>query len=66
MLEKDLNTPSKFVVCWPKKGFGVGGTGQALRIAKEHNIPVFDAGVFDDAEEMEEALKMFIKSNLKK
>ena len=62
---KDLNTPSMFVVCWTKKGFGVGGTGQALRIARENNIPVFDAGVFDDAEEMEDALKMFIKNNLK-
>lgn len=33
---------SKFVVCWTPGGLGGGGTGQAIRIAKRYNIPVFD------------------------
>lgn len=44
MLGADLNTPVAFVVCWTPGGHGSGGTGQALRIARAYNIPVFDLG----------------------
>lgn len=43
----NLDDPCKFVVCWTEGGRGGGGTGQALRIAKDKNIPIFDAGNFD-------------------
>ena len=46
ILGEDLKTPSKFVVCWTKNGTGSGGTGQAIRIAKEYGIPVVDFGIF--------------------
>lgn len=36
------NQYSKFVVCWTPGGLGGGGTGQAIRIAKAYNIPVYD------------------------
>ena len=36
--------PVLAVVCWTPKGNGKGGTGQAIRIAKHHNIPVIDLG----------------------
>ncbi len=42
VLGKDLNTPSAFVICWTKDALGGGGTGQAIRIAKAHNIYVHD------------------------
>lgn len=42
VLGRDLETPSNFVVCWTEKGLGLGGTGQAIRIAKQESIPVFD------------------------
>lgn len=42
VLGKDLNTPSEFIICWTKDAAGGGGTGQAIRIAKAHNIPVYD------------------------
>lgn len=48
VLGKDLNTPSSFVICWTKNGKGQGGTGQAIRIAKAYDIPVYDAGSYDD------------------
>ena len=42
------NAPnSQFVLCWTPGGKPVGGTSQAIRIAKAHNIPVFNLG--DDA-----------------
>lgn len=34
--------PSEFVVCWTPGGKGGGGTGQAIRIAREYDVPVFD------------------------
>ena len=37
--------PAAFVVCYTTNGLGQGGTGQALRIAKKYEIPVFDAGI---------------------
>jgi len=33
---------SSMVICWTPRGEGGGGTGQAIRIAKAYNIPVFD------------------------
>ena len=44
MLGRDLHTPSSFVVCWTPNGESVGGTGQALRIAEDLDIPVFNFG----------------------
>ncbi|MCF8002098.1 MAG: hypothetical protein K9K76_09600 [Halanaerobiales bacterium] len=46
----DLNTPSKFMVCWTKDGCitdrdrteFTGGTGQAISIASKKNIPIFN------------------------
>lgn len=42
VLGLDLKTPVEFIVCWTKDGKASGGTGQALRIAKAYNIPVFN------------------------
>jgi hypothetical protein len=42
ILGYDLNTPVSVVVCWTLGGRIQGGTGQALRIAKDMNIPIFN------------------------
>ncbi len=42
ILGMDLISPSKFVICWTKDGEASGGTGQAMRIAKFHEIPIFN------------------------
>lgn len=42
MLGDWLDTPVNFVVCWTPDGAVVGGTGQALRIAAAHEVPVFN------------------------
>lgn len=44
VLGYDLATPSKFVVCWTPGGKIAGGTGQALRIAEDKGIPIFNFG----------------------
>lgn len=42
VLGPDLNDPVEFVLCWTKDGKASGGTGQALRIAKDKNILIFN------------------------
>ena len=42
ILGQGLDKPSLFVVCWTKDGKASGGTGQALRIAKAYDVPVFN------------------------
>lgn len=60
ILGYDLESPSDFVICWTKDGKGSGGTGQAIRIAKDNNIPVFDCGRFSDVKECANELKKFL------
>ena len=40
-----LDSPVERIVCWTPNGSGTGGTGQALRLADVHDIPVWDAGI---------------------
>lgn len=40
----DPQDASSFVVCWTKNGLGGGGTGQAIRLARQHKIPILDLG----------------------
>jgi len=42
VLGPTLEDPVDFVLCYTKDGKISGGTGQALRIAKHFNIPVFN------------------------
>lgn len=44
VLGYDVNEPelSEFIVCWTKDAKGGGGTGQAIRIAKAYDLPVYD------------------------
>jgi len=39
-----LDVPAMFVICWTPGGAITGGTGQALRIAQHHNIPIINLG----------------------
>jgi hypothetical protein len=42
ILGRDCHTPCEFVVCWTKDGKASGGTGQALRIAQDRKIPIYN------------------------
>lgn len=47
ILGVDLKTPCNFVICYTKNGLLSGGTAQAIRVAKKHNIPIFNIGKWD-------------------
>ncbi len=42
VLGPTLDSPSEFVLCWTADGEASGGTGQALRIAASHGVPVYN------------------------
>lgn len=42
VLGYDLETPTIFIICWTKDGKFTGGTGQALRIANDKNILIYN------------------------
>jgi len=44
VLGHGLKTPVERVICWTLNASGSGGTGQAIRIAKAHNIIIDDLG----------------------
>ena len=44
VLGKTMSEPAKMVVAWTPGGQIVGGTGQALRIAQSHGIPIRNLG----------------------
>jgi len=47
VLGDDLKTPVDFVVCWTETGKIEGGTGQAMRIARNMGIPIFNLFFYD-------------------
>ena len=49
----DLDTNSDFIVCWTPRGQFIGGTGQALRLANELEIPIFNLYFDNTLEELE-------------
>jgi len=48
VLGLDLKTPVDFIVCWTSNGLATGGTGQALRIAENFKIPIYNL-FFEDS-----------------
>lgn len=54
----DMNTPVTCVICWTPNGKSGGGTGQAIRIARNLEIPIFD--LFNESDR--EALCNFINN----
>lgn len=44
VLGANLDRLALFIVCWTPSGRGKGGTGQAIRIARAYDIPVYDFG----------------------
>lgn len=61
VLGKNLNTLSNFIICWTKDGKDIGGTAQAIRIARHYEIPIFNAGEYKDISVFRNELFEFIK-----
>lgn len=49
--------PSMFVLCWTPGGKAGGGTGQAIRIANDYKIPVFDLAIPGEHERFDSLLQ---------
>lgn len=64
VLGEDLETPSDFIIYYTKNGKLTGGTAQALRIANEYKIPIFNAGKYENIEQVKEFLKLFLKERI--
>lgn len=52
ILGKNLETPSKFILCYTPEGKILGGTGQSIRIANSLDIPVFNLGTSGDLQRL--------------
>jgi hypothetical protein len=59
VLGQDLNTPSKFLICWAKTGHKepIGGTRTAWMVAKKYNIPCFNLYLKEDFERVIKIIK---------
>lgn len=49
---RDLETPVNCVICWTPDGAEVGGTAQAIRLAKHIGVPVFNLAIESDLEKL--------------
>jgi hypothetical protein len=56
LLGMNLDKPVDFVVCWTKNGMAVGGTGQAIRVSLDKNIPVFNLADHETLQRMKNYL----------
>jgi hypothetical protein len=56
VLGKNLNCPSSYLVCYTADGKISGGTGQAMRIATELKIPIYNLYHDSDIEKLMEML----------
>lgn len=52
ILGRDLKSPCSFVICWTPNGKDVGGTAQALRIARHYEIPIYNLFLKKDRSEI--------------
>lgn len=57
VLGQTLHDPVQFVICWTPEGREVGGTATALKLARMHNIPIFNLGTTVDEDRLEKILK---------
>lgn len=48
ILGKTLDEPVDMIICWTKNGLKTGGTSQALRLAENKSIKVYNLAIEDD------------------
>ena len=48
VLGRKLIHPSSFVICWTPNGQIIGGTGQAIRLAQDFRIPIYNLALESD------------------
>ena len=63
MLGQDLIEPVEFGVCWTPNGEVLGGTGQALRIAENKGIKIYNLAIEKDLENLREFVRGLIQAS---
>ena len=61
ILGENLDAPTDFVICYTEGGKLKGGTAQALRIAVDYGIKIFNAGSYDDLDLFVKDIKEWIE-----
>ena len=61
VLGENLDQPSDVLICYTKEGREIGGTSQAIRIAKDYHIPIFNAGSYSNSEDFMQHLWKFVQ-----
>jgi hypothetical protein len=64
VLGRNLDDPSDLVICWTVGGKGGGGTGQAIRLANQFGVPVFDLAIPSRFEELVAYVETLEKRNV--
>ena len=59
VLGKDLNSPSRFLVCYTKEGKTVGGTATAIKLAEKFKVPVYNLGTEDGIIKFLDAIEQY-------
>lgn len=57
VMGQDDKTPVNAVICWTRDGKEEGGTSQAMRIAKNKGIPIYNMAEYQTAKEIINLLK---------
>ena len=52
VLSTTLKDPVDFVICWTRGGKLVGGTAQAMKIAMDWNIPIYNLANVEDVKKL--------------
>ena len=65
VLGEDLKSPVDMIICWTPDGKAAGGTGQALRIANDNDIPVFNLFDSNALDKLSRHLKLLGVQGLK-
>ena len=57
ILGSQLDTPARLVICWTANGSDIGGTGNTIRLARKHGIPVVNLKNYASVDDMVAAIK---------
>lgn len=63
VLGGNLTTPSNYVLCYTEGGRLKGGTAQALRIAMDYKIPIFNFGAAPDPMQILESFENHLRTH---
>ena len=61
ILGRELNDPVEFGVCWTPNGKIMGGTGQALRIAEDKGVKIYNLFIEKDLKDLREFVSGLIQ-----